>query len=70
MHNSSNVTPKDQAMMATLTAMELIHSGKLDLLHEEADTPTFKRAARNCLAILHNRMLKKSGFDGVDLPIE
>lgn len=54
--------------MAVLTAMEMIHAGRLPLLHDEHDTPAFQRAAKKALAVMHNKMLEKSGFDGKDLP--
>jgi hypothetical protein len=68
MRNSSNVTPKDQATMAALTAMEMVYNDKLDLLHNDTDTPAFKKAAKKALAIMHNKLLEKSGFDGRALP--
>lgn len=62
-----NMTPKEAAQSIILGWITAVYKGVTDDLYHVDDRDSFRVRVRQQLAAEHNRLLRRSGMDGLEL---
>ena len=70
MRTKDNYTPKEEAQNIAMGYLRLAYEGKTADIEEADDRPSVQRGIRRQVAKLHNKLLRDSGMDGLELEEE